>query len=65
MQQAILNLYKGEYEKLLRSGYVEINDPARGHIRIWALFDELSPGINGKQMRVTVLRAGTAATSED
>jgi hypothetical protein len=58
-----LTLRQEEQEKLLRSGYVEINDPERGHIKVWLLFDELSPGLCGKQGRLKVLRAGTAATS--
>jgi hypothetical protein len=59
----ILILRKEEQEKLLRRGYVEINDPERGHIQIWLWFDELSPGIRGKQGRLKVLRAGSAAIS--
>jgi hypothetical protein len=61
MRQAQLTLYKEEHQKLLGSGYVEINDPARGHMKIWLLFDELSPGVTGKQVRLKVLRAGNAA----
>ena len=63
--EAILTLYKEEHDKLLRSGYVEINDPERGHMQVWLLFDELSLGISGKQMRLKVLRAGSAATTRD
>jgi hypothetical protein len=65
MTQATLTLTAEEQEKLLRSGYVEFNDPERGHMKIWLLFDELSPGVTGKQIRLKVLRAGSAAVSED
>jgi hypothetical protein len=61
MPEAKLTLYKEEHEKLLGSGFVEINDSERGHIKVWLLFDELSPGVNGKQIRLKVLRAGSAA----
>jgi hypothetical protein len=62
MTEAQLTLCREEHEKLLRSGYVEINDPERGYIKVWLLFDELSPRVTGKQIRLQVLRSGTAAT---
>ena len=66
MTEANLMLCKVEYEKLLGSGYIEINDPERGHIKVWLLFDELSPhGINGKQMRLKILRPGSAAVYDE
>jgi hypothetical protein len=62
MTEATLTLCKEEHEKLLASGYVEINDPERGHMKVWLLFDELSPGIEGKHVRLKILRSGSAAT---
>ena len=61
MTKSILILRADEQEKLLRSGYVEIHDPERGCMQVWLLFDELRPGIAGKQVRLNVVRAGTAA----
>jgi hypothetical protein len=60
--EAELLLHKAEREQLLRSGYLEIDDPVRGHIQVRLFFDELRPGLVGKQGRLNVLRAGTAAT---
>lgn len=32
--QGNLSLTKEEYDRLLALGYIEINDPARGHIKV-------------------------------
>jgi hypothetical protein len=58
-----MELTPEEYDRLLKSGYCKIDDPIRGEIEVRLLFDELHPGIKGKQIRVSVIRPGTAVTS--
>ena len=62
MREAHLLLTRQEHDRLLASGYCKIDDPQRGEIEIRMLFDELHPGIEGKQIRIKVIRRGTAAT---
>ena len=65
MTKSTLILRADEHEKLLAHGYVEFNDPERGHMQVWLLFDELSPGINGKRVRLKILRSGSAVIAEE
>jgi hypothetical protein len=61
---ANLELTPEEHDRLLKSGYCKIDDPDRGEIEVRMLFDELHPGLEGKQLRVKVIRSGTAATGD-
>ena len=58
---AFIDFRPEEYDRLLRTGFVRIDDPVRGEIEVRLLFDELHPGIERKQVRVKVIRSGEAA----
>lgn len=58
---ANVELTVAENDELLKKGHLVIDDPERGHIEIWIMFDENRPGIVGKKGKIKVHRAGTAA----
>jgi hypothetical protein len=55
-----LTLTAEETKKLQHTGRIHIDDPERGEIEIIMLFDEDHPGLEHKQLKVRVIRRGTA-----
>jgi hypothetical protein len=61
--EANLRLTREEHDRLLALGYVEIDDPERGHIKVRMEFNK-SLGINNKRLVVKVVRGGEALTGD-
>ena len=59
-QDAVMEITPEEMEILSRDGFLEIDEPERGWVKMWMPKEPWSPELKGRKGEIQVLRSGTA-----